>query len=426
MSPRGKAQPHVFPIKRGIAVSKRFWLPAILISSTLVTGPVTAAEPPITQAAAASIRVGDPVSEAQFAWLLFMQAVQPTNGMLAFETWTEQCQLNPSMAGCPSPSATAAAGRTRMHGSALLQSIRRKTGNLAGLAVTQNGVECNAMQTAPLNGYSPPSNLSLNPTFCEEVFVNASERDFIAQGGLNTLSGQQAYGGKNGNAVAFPWSAIEVKADWVPTSSFTGPTFSCPDKNLYTETINGTCYALVGLHISSKARPDWVWATFEPASSITNPNRCDPNLYSACFDPWGTISNAPYGKGQTVPQSPQLQQLMAAVSLNPVFSNYYLTGVQTQFVDGNSKPIPLGSSFVEFNAGVNPGQASCITCHKYAYFDGKDPGQGKAEDNFGGAPTGWPSVGYACNNNQNGNCTPFVPNSTSQDFSWILGLMPFN
>ena len=100
--------------------------------------------------------------------------------------------------------------------------------------------------------------------------------------------------------------------------------------------------------------------------------------------------------------------------------------VSDGLIDGNGKPIPLGSSFVEFNAGVNPGQASCITCHKYAYFDGKDPGQGNAEDNFGGAPTGWPSVGYACNNNQNGNCTPFVPNSTSQDFSWILGLMPFN
>jgi hypothetical protein len=128
-----------------------------------------------------------------------------------------------------------------------------------------------------------------------------------------------------------------------------------------------------------------------------------------------------------VPQSPQLQQLMTSAGFNPVFKNYYLTGVQTQFVDGSGKPVPLGSSFVEFNAGVPPGQASCITCHKYAYFDGKKPQPSTApEDNFGGAPAGWSAVGYACSSNpSSGNCTPVAINSTSQDFSWVLGLMPF-
>jgi hypothetical protein len=413
-------------------MNKRLWLPALLFSLTLVTGPEKAAAQPITQAQAQAVKAGDPVSEAQFAWLLFMHAVQPAGGLLGFETWTEQCQLNPQMVGCPPPSAVAAAAGTRriFHGSALLQANRRKAGlvaspSVASPAITQGGVECNPMQTTALNGYPPPSNLSSNPTFCEQVFVNPPEQNFVTQNGLITLSGQQAYGAKNGNAITFPWDAIEVKADWVPTSSYTGANFSCPDPNLYTQTLGGVCYALVGLHISSKALPDWVWATFEPASAITNPNRCDPALYNACFDPWGTTSSAPYGKGQTVPQSPQLQQLMAAAGINPVFKNYYLTGVQTKFVDGSGKPIPLGSSFVEFNAGVNPGQASCITCHKYAYFDGQNPGQGAPEQNFGGAPAGWPSVGYACNANQNGNCTPVAPNSTSQDFSWVLGLMPF-
>lgn len=411
-------------------MSKRLWLSAILLSLTLATGPATAAEPPITQAQAASIKVGDPVSEAQFAWLLFVQAMQPTNGVLGFETWTEQCQLNPAMVGCPPPAAlevAAAAGNRRiLHGSALLQANRRKTGSAVNLEITPTGIACNPMQTTALNGYPPPSNVAASATFCEQVFVNPPERDFIAKNGLNTLSGQQAYGKQNGNAVTFPWDAIEVKADWVPASSFTGATFSCPDQNLYTQVLNGVCYALVGLHISSKARPDWVWATFEPASAITNPNRCDPNLYNTCFDPWGTTSSTPYGKGQTVPQSPQLQQLMTSAGLNPVLKNYYLTGVQTQFVDGSGKPIPLGSSFVEFNAGVLPGQASCITCHKYAYFDGKNPGKGAPEDNFGGAPAGWSSVGYACTSNPSGgNCTPVAINSTSQDFSWVLGLMPY-
>lgn len=403
-------------------MGKRFWLAAILMASTLATAPTTAAEPPVTQAAAAAVTVGEPVSEAHFAWLLFVQAVQPTNGSLAFETWTEQCQLNPLMVGCGGPSATAGKTRT-LHASQLLQSLRRKRGiNLA----VQKGLGCNPMQTAKLDGFPPPSNLTAAAEFCEEVFVNDSERDFVKQNGLKTLTGQQAYGAGHDKAVTFPWDAIEVKADWVPTSSFKNP-FSCPDttNKLYTETIDGTCYALVSLHVSSKVKPDWVWATFEPASSITNPNRCDPKLYSTCFDPWGTTSTVPYGKGQTVPQSQPLQQLMAGFKLNPAFSNYYLTGVQTQFVDSKNKPIPLGNSFTEFNAGVYPGQASCITCHKYAYFDGKKPAAGNPEDNFGGPPKGWASIGYACNKNQKGNCTPVVPNSTSQDFSWMLGLMPF-
>ena len=68
-----------------------------------------------------------------------------------------------------------------------------------------------------------------------------------------------------------------------------------------------------------------------------------------------------------------------------------------------------------------PGQASCITCHKYAYFDGKPV---SPENNFGGPPNGWAAVGYACNTGQKGNCTPVTAGSISQDFSWMLGLLP--
>lgn len=412
-------------------MSKRIGLAALLLS-ILSSAPVHGADPPKEPAKAAAPEktaetvngiarpaIGNPVSEAQFVWYLFVDAVRPAGGSLTFENWTEQCQLNPKLLGCPSASAAEGKARTP-HGSALAAALR---GRLGKSEATQGGIECGAMQTKPLNGYPPPTNLSSKPVFCEEVFVNADEATFIRSNGLTTLTGQQAYGAKNGGAITFPWTSIEIKADWVPTSSFANPTFQCPDptNKLYTETINGTCYALVGMHISSKALPDWVWATFEPASSITNPNRCDPKLYNACFDPWGTTSKVPYGKGTTVPQSPQLQQLMAQAGLNKAFNNYYLTGVQTQFVNAQGQAIPLGSSFVEFNAGVNPGQASCITCHKYAYLGGTLQ---QPEQNFGGPPAGWPAVGYACNKNQQGNCTPVIPNSVSQDFSWILGLMP--
>jgi hypothetical protein len=370
---------------------------------------------------------GDTAGAARFAWYLFLQAMAPSNGPngpLAFENWTEQCQLNPNMIGCPSQSGLAASGKSKrartLHGSALAKKI-------TGANVNQSGVECNPMTTGSLGGYPAPSNVTSTATFCEEVFVNPPEKAFVNASGLTTLTGQQTYGSAHGGAITFPWSAVEIKVDWVPVSSFNNPTFSCPDptNSLYTETINGTCYAMVGFHISSKVLPDWIWATFEPKSNVTNPNRCDPNLYDTCFDPWGTTSSQPYGKGQSATQSPQLHQAMSAARLNQAFNNYFLTGVQTQFVS-NGNAVPLGSSFVEFNAGVLPGQASCITCHRYAYFDGQQPPQGQPEDNFGGPPSGWPAIGYACNQNQNGNCTPVTANSTSQDFSWMLGLMPYN
>ena len=381
--------------------------------------------------------LGDPESQygpsfAYLAWNLFLQAMAPTDGSLTFETWTEQCELSPNMIGCPSAASVAAAAKAGGNGK-----VRMLHGSPLARAMKMAGSDCSAMTTTPVGGYPPPSNLTRNATYCEEVFVNPVEAEFVKRF-LTTLAGQKTYGNLRNRAINFPGTgtndtrldidSVELKADWVPVTSFNNPTFTCPDptNSLYTETINGTCYALVGIHISSKTMLNWLWATFEPNSNVTNPNRCDPKLYGACFDPWGTTSSQPYGKGQTAQQSPELRQAMAAAQLNPAFNNYFLTGVQTEFVDSYGKPTQLGNSFVEFNQGVPPGKSSCITCHQYAFFDGKQPAQGAPEDHYGRPPLGWPSIGYACNKNQNGNCMPAFPISTGQDFSWILGLMPYS
>jgi hypothetical protein len=365
------------------------------------------------------------------AWGLFLEAMTPsTNGPLTVETWPEQCQLNPNAIGCPSAASVAAAEKAGGDGNVRILHGSPAAGEMAGS-------DCSAMRKTPVAGYPAPSNLTQNAMFCEEVQVSPPEADFLKRSGLTTLMGQQTYGNARGVAINFPGTgmneirrdldSVEVKLDWAPATSFSNPTFACPDptNHLYTETINGTCYALVGIHITSKSMIRWFWATFEPNSDITNPNRCDPKLYGNCLDTWGTTSSQPYGKGQTQQQSPQLQQAMAAAHLNPALSNYFLTGVQTEFV-AEGKPTLLGNSFVEFNQGVAPGKSSCITCHQYAAFDGKRPVPGAPEDNFGRPPKGWPYIGYACNQNQNDNCTPVVANSTTQDFSWILGLMPYD
>jgi hypothetical protein len=371
-------------------------------------------------------------SFAYLAWNLFLSAMAPAEGSLTFETWTEQCQLTPDMIGCPT--AASVAGARKAAGNRKVRMLHQSPGTLVRKMA---GSDCSAMTTTPIAGYPPPSNLTRNATYCEEVFVSPAEASFVTRY-LTTLVAQQAYGNPRNGTINFPGTgtndprlaldSLEVKVDWVPAASYKHPAFGCPDptNTLYTETINGTCYALAGVHLTSKVMPNWLWATFEPNSSVTNPNRCDPKLYGTCLDPWGTTSTQPYGKGQTAPQSPDLRQAMATANLHPAFRNYFLTGVQTQFVDNYGKPVLLGNSFIEFNQGVPPGKSSCITCHQYASFDGKQPPPGAPENNFGTPPHGWPSVGYACNQNQNGNCTPVVPNATSQDFSWMLGLMPYS
>jgi hypothetical protein len=370
-------------------------------------------------------------SFAYLAWNLFVRAMAPANGSLTFETWTEQCQLSPNMVGCPSATSIAAAAKAAGNGK-----VRILHGSAMARFKKLEGSECSAMTTTPIGGYPPPSNLAPNAMYCEEVFVSPVEAAFV-KSNLTTLVHQQTYGNERSGTINFPGTgtndprldldSLEVKVDWVPATSY-NPTFACPDptNSLYTETINGTCYALAAIHITSKVMPRWLWATFEPNNNVTNPNRCDPKLYGACFDPWGTTSSQRYGKGQTAQQSSELHQAIAEMHLNPAFNNYFLTGLQTEFVDNYGKPTQLGNSFVEFNQAVPPGKSSCITCHQYAHFDGKQPTLGAPEDNFGRPPQGWPSIGYACNQNQKDNCLPVIPNSTTQDFSWMLGLMPYS
>lgn len=395
---------------------------------SLATPAQAAGNPAAQSTSGEGVNQYDP-SYSWLAWQLFLKVMAPTNGSLTFETWTEECQLSTDMVGCPGASTMAAAAKARKAPKARL--LHEDV-----LAKKAAGSDCSAMVTTTLGGYAAPSNVKQNAVFCEEVYVNPPEAAFL-EAGLTTLAGQQAYGNAHSGLMNFPGTgvnlvrmaldSVEVKVDWVPASSFRKPSFKCPDptNTLYTETINGTCYALVGIHITSKATPNWLWATFEPNNSVTNPNRCDPHLYNACLDPWGTTSSQAYVKGQTAPQSPILHRAMAAAHLNPAFNNYFLTGVQTKFVTDTGRPTQLGSSFVEFNTGVPPGHSSCITCHRYAYFNGRQPLRGKPEDNFGRPPHGWPGIGYACNQNQKDNCTPTVRNATSQDFSWVLGLMPY-
>jgi hypothetical protein len=372
--------------------------------------------PPAPTATQASAPVADPcafpaapaATLEETAWQLFVAANCPATGPhpLTFENWTEQsCLQNPGSCG-----ADAAARQRQLHASHLKENLANGLAGDCSPMTTVASAQSNAPSLVPF----VPTNLAPGATFCEEVFVNDSEAGYIRQPApgqsLLTLTQQAAYV-KSGATIAFPTAAVEIKADWVPVNALNPAAFDCskPTPDIYTEVINGDCYALTGIHISSKLFPNWLWATFEPQFPATNPNRCKPDLYNSCSDPWG--SNPAQSTGQPTQITPALAALMDQANLAPAFRNYRLVGVQNDFVDSNTTP--LGNSFVEFNAEVPAQQASCITCHSYARFDSsKTPPQ--ENPNFGPFP-GDPATGQS---------PAAQPPWQSQDFSWLLGILP--
>lgn len=344
------------------------------------------------------------------AWRLFVAANCADHGQLTWETWkTQACLDNPE--DCPKT--------RRLHGSVLALLSRKKLQANKGPSRTAG---CEPMTTSATGTPKPllpfvPTNLSKKPVFCEEVTINAAEYEYGKKNGLLTVDGQMTFL-KAGNTIAFPSDAIEIKADWVPAASFTDATFDCskPNADVYLEEIQGTCYALAGVHISSKLYPNWLWATFEPQFAVTNPNRCKAELYGACNDGWG--STPATSTGANTEATKNLTALFdgAGEALNSSFRNYRLTGVQVEFEDPKANKGQLGSSFVEFNAQVLPGQASCITCHSYA----QRTLTAGAGFKVGQTPPGGP---FTPKDNSVG--TPSAPppgtDFKSLDFSWFLG-----
>jgi hypothetical protein len=397
-------------------------VPAIEVSCSKPpeTQPVKAVETVAPACAMPSSAAG---SNEQTAWQLFVAASCPAkNEQLTWEKWTEQtCFLEPNTPGCgPTQTMAATAPVRHLHGSALGEHLRRR--GLKPMAAAAGPGGCNEMTTAatasPAMKPFVPKNLGSSPQFCEEVFTDPQETAFVkapvAGATLTNLQSQVAFAGATG--VSFPTPSLEVKADWLPAASVNNA-FDCAAKRpegVYVETIDNACYALVGIHISSKLLPNWLWATFEPQNSVTNPNRCNPDLYNACNDPWG--SDPAMSKGAATAPTAALADLMKRAGLAKELLNYRLVAAQTEFTDASGNAVQLGNSFTEFNAGVEPHQASCMTCHAYALVSTT----GNENPNFGNFPGG-PTIGKP-------GTAPLPAQGggtwVSQDFSWMLGIMP--
>jgi hypothetical protein len=292
----------------------------------------------------------------QTAWELWVAATCPVNQnqypYVVWENWIEQTQMYPTdpSQGLVVPNSGAVTGPIHLlHGSPLTLAKNPQLGTVVSGLLGGADQNCNKASTPPLN--------QPNLVICEEVRLNGAAEDYVAGTNLWNRFGQAAAAARGAN-IQFPAPAIEIKADWIQLSSIGFDCNNLPNnltQSIHVEFINGNCFALAGMHLTSKLLGQWLWATFEPQSTITNPNRCQ---VLGCTDTFGSIPATTHGTNTAL--TPRLKTLMTAANLGPEWYNYRLDGVQTGFFN----PRLLGNSIIEGeNAGVPLTQSSCITCH---------------------------------------------------------------
>jgi hypothetical protein len=295
------------------------------------------------------------------AWRLWVASTCPVNQSVypyvTWENWIEQAQMYPlnpaNVLQIPASLAPSSQPARLLHPSPLALAknpgLETMVPGLLG-AANQN---CNAAQ-------APPDSQK-NLIICEEVRENGATQDYITGATLWNRNGQKQLAASRAD-IQFPRPSIEVKADWINLSSIGLDCANLPQsltKSVHVETINGNCYAMVGLHLISKLIDQWIWASFEPQNLTTNPFRCQ---VLGCSDSFG--GEPARTRGAFTSLTPQLQRLMNDANLAPEWKNYRLDGVQIKFVGADGKPTLLGNSIIEGeNVGMNLKQASCISCH---------------------------------------------------------------
>jgi len=243
--------------------------------------------------------------------------------------------------------------------------------------------------TANLAGKGKDFILDTGTSAGEEVHRNRATFDYVIKNNLWYTQGIKAFVAK-GAPANFPTDSIEVKGNWV---SITENQKSQYHWN-YDE--QGNLWGLVAMHITSKAIPNWFWATFE---WFGNPGRCDYIGCSDCFGfmpsfvPSNTCPSSgtcpPTAVGQVYAEPATMTPGLAALFAKAGYSgdwlgeygNYRLKGSMTDFTTSTGQPILLGNSVTESSFLQT---ASCMTCHSRAAVT---PNGEIAFGAFGEAPT---------------------------------------
>lgn len=211
-----------------------------------------------------------------------------------------------------------------------------------------------------------PAKDSQNQDILYEIRMDKSTFDYVVTQALYNLDGQIKYAATKG-ALNFNWTAMEVKAAWRWLDT-TQP--GCTAQDYFTANAlwaqrNSSgqfvkwqtgLMGLTGLHIISKALPQWVWITFEQVNNTTctQVQRRDP------IPPNIAKMNA------------QMQQALAGTK----WANYELVGVQIAAMDG-AQPILLANTQIETQF---QSRSSCLTCHGIANIATHKPA--KPEDDL--------------------------------------------
>ena len=185
-----------------------------------------------------------------------------------------------------------------------------------------------------------------------EIRMDKSTFDYVISNALYNLDGQVIFAAKKG-ALNFNWSAMEVKASWrwldTTKAGCTADDYFTANALWAERNSSGQfvkwrtgLMGLTGLHIISKALPQWVWITFEQVNNTTctQVTRRDPIPANI------SAVNA------------QMRKALAGTK----WANYEMVGVQTAPMEGGA-PVLLANTQIET---LFQSRSSCLTCHGVA------------------------------------------------------------
>jgi hypothetical protein len=178
-----------------------------------------------------------------------------------------------------------------------------------------------------------------------EIRMNRLSADYIRAAGLYNLDGQMRKV-VQGEPVAFPLGAIEVKASWRPIGRADRSRYH----TLRVRFADGRTrlYGLNALNIAVKESPQWFWASFEHVDNATRVGT----------EGWQLPSRDRFACAGA---QPDCNRVPAGIGVDTgVWQQYRLRGTMTRYVDAAGTAQRLGNS--ELESGLQD-TASCMTCH---------------------------------------------------------------
>ena len=177
------------------------------------------------------------------------------------------------------------------------------------------------------------------------VAMNQGTFDYLVSRSLYGWSGQAALRQAGAAPVAFPASAMEVKASWKILDPVADK--DRLDHYIVAEAIlppanTRVTVGLTGLHIISKALPNWIWITFEQIENRETTGA----PWNFAIDPAVATTNL------------AMQKALAGTPL----AYYQANGVQTEYVVDGAATL-LANSQIETRFQKS---SSCMTCHALA------------------------------------------------------------